>query len=220
MKRIKEKPENLLRSGLRLTDLPRPKWWAGWLRFFKTFEVIFFKCLQALDLYRPQKSIVAIPTLATRNFTSLQAVVYNGTQEEVLGFRPRRLLHRILRGIPDLEFFERIRFQLAMTENSLRTVEASTENRGFVHLQLPWTLPWKASQMAWLRIKSPVGVETLLGLVRLGDYEVLSAPVYFLNENVKWVIVSDIDDTIKDSRDLRDNWIQANSEWFVPGALL
>jgi phosphatidate phosphatase APP1 len=44
-----------------------------------------------------------------------------------------------------------------------------------------------------------VGVETLLGCVELGDYEILSAPVFFLNDDVKWVIFSDIDDTIKDS---------------------
>ena len=75
MKRFREQS---LASALRLTDLPRPKWWGFWIRFFKTFEVLFFKCLQILDLYRPQKSIVGVPTLATRNFTSLQAVIYNG----------------------------------------------------------------------------------------------------------------------------------------------
>jgi len=184
---------------IRWTELPKPKGWGYFLRFLKTFEVLLFKLLQFLDLYRPQKSIIGIPGLATRNSTSLQAVVYNGTQEEVLGFRPRRLLHRLLKGLPDLEMFERVRFQLAVSPNSLRAVEASTETRGFVHLQLPWQLPWKTPQMAWLRME-PRGVETLLGKVKLGDYEVLSAPVFFLNENIKWVVVSDIDDTIKDTR--------------------
>src|SRR6478752_230800 len=98
----KSLPDRFLRPGLRLTELPSPKWWGFWMRFFKTFEVLIFKLLQILDLYRPKKSIVGIPSLATRNHTVLQAVVYNGTQEEVLGFRPRRLLHRILRGLPDL----------------------------------------------------------------------------------------------------------------------
>ena len=121
MKRTEEK---ILRPGLRLTDLPYPRWWGFWIRFFKTFEVLLFRLLQALDLYRPRKSIVGIPSLATRNFTVLQAVVYNGTQEEVLGYRPRRLLHRILKGLPDLEAFERVRFQLSVSENALRTVEA------------------------------------------------------------------------------------------------
>jgi hypothetical protein len=155
--------------------------------------------LQILDLYRPQKSIVGIPSLATRNYTSLQAIVYNGTQEEVLGYRPRRLLYRILRGLPDVESFERLRFQLAVSENSFRTIEASTETRGFVHLQLPWQLPWRSLRVAYLRML-PLGVETLLGRVALGDYEVISAPVFFLNEDVKWVVISDIDDTIKDTR--------------------
>lgn len=191
--------EKLLRPGLRLTDLPYPKWWGFWIRFFKTFEVLIFKLLQMLDLYRPQKSIVGIPSLATRNFTVLQAVVYNGTQEEVLGFRPRRLLHRVLKGLPDLEMYERVRFQLSVSENALRTVEASTETRGFINLQLPWQLPWKCPKLAFQRM-SPVGVETLAGTIDLGDYEVLSSPVFFLSEDVKWVIVSDIDDTIKDTK--------------------
>lgn len=196
MKRLRHKT---LVGAMRLTDLPRPKWWAFWLRLFKTFEVLIFKVLEILDLYRAQKFIVGVPTLATRHFTSLQAVVYNGTQEEVLGFRSRRLLHRILRGVPDLEYFERVQFQLAVSENNLRTVEASTETRGFIHLQLPWQLPWQMNQKAWLRMQ-PVGVETLLGRIRLGDYEIVSNPVFFLNEEIEWLIVSDIDDTIKDSK--------------------
>ena len=188
-----------MRVRLRLTDLPQPAWWAFWIRLFKTFEVWFFKLVQILDLYRPQKSIVGIPSLATRNTTSLQALVFNGTQEEVLGFRPRRLLHRLLKGVPDLELFERVKFQLAVTENTLRTVEASTETRGFIHLQLPWQMPWRAPKMAWVRM-SPSGVETLIGRVDLGDYEVYSSPVFFLTEDIRWIVVSDIDDTIKDSR--------------------
>jgi len=186
-------------KNLRLTDLPRQKWWGFWVGFFKSFEVVIFKLLQILDLYRPTKSIVGIPSLATRNFTVLQALVYNGTLEEVLGFRPRRLLHRILKGVPDLEAFERVRFQLAVSENTMRTIEASTETRGFIHLQLPWQLPWRSSRTAWLRM-TPAGVETLFGRVELGDYEVSSSPVFFLNEDVKWVVISDIDDTIKDSK--------------------
>ena len=196
---IKRTEDKLFRASLRLTDLPKAKWWGFWVRFFKTFEVLFFKLLQALDLYRPQKSIVGIPSLATRNFTTLQAVVYNGSQEEVLGFRPRRLLHRILKGLPDLEMYERVRFQLAVSENTLRTVEASTETRGFIHLHLPWQLPWQVPRMAWTRMIGR-GVETLLGPIELGDYEVLSAPVFFLNDDIKWIIISDIDDTIKDSK--------------------
>lgn len=194
---IKVDQEKIFRT-LRLTDFPRRKWWGFWVRFFKTFEVLLFKLLQTLDFYRPQKSIVGIPSIATRNFTVLQALVYNGTQEEVLGFRPRRLLHRILKGLPDLEAFERVRFQLSVSENSVRTIEASTETRGFIHLQLPWQLPWHPSDQSWLRM-SPAGVETLVGKVRLGDYEVISGPVFFLNENIKFVVISDIDDTIKDS---------------------
>jgi len=186
-----------MRPG-RLTDLPYHRWWGFCVRLFKTGEVLLFKCLQYLDLYRPKKSIVGIPSLATRNFTMLQAIVYNGTQEEVLGFRQRRLFHRILKGVPDLELFERVKFQLAVSENSLRTVEASTETRGFINLQLPWQLPWHAPKMAWLRM-TPVGVETLVGKISLGDYEVISSPVYFLNEDIRWVIISDIDDTIKNS---------------------
>src|SRR5687767_10718213 len=112
---MKVTEERLLRSSLRLTDLPTRRWWGSAIRFFKTFEVLLFKLFQVLDLYRPQRSIVGIPSLATRNFTMLQAVVYNGSQEEVLGFKPRRLMHRILKGLPDLEMFERIRFQLAVS---------------------------------------------------------------------------------------------------------
>lgn len=182
---------------LRLTDLPPRKWWGLCVSFFKTVEVLVFRVLQALDLYRPHKSVVAIPSIATPGYASVQAVVYNGTQEEVLGFRPRRLLHRILKGVPDLESFERLSFQLA-TPDAVRTVEASTETRGFIHLNLPWQLPLNDAKLSYLRI-NPVGVETLVGRVDLGDYDVLSAPVFYLNDQVRWVIVSDIDDTIKDS---------------------
>lgn len=188
----------VLRSKLRLTDLPASRWWGALVRFSKTIEVLIFKIGQVLGLYRPRKSIVGIPSLATRNYTSIQAIVYNGTQEEVLGFRPRRLMHRILRGLPDVELFESVRFQLAVSEYSMRTVDASTETRGFVHLQVPWQLPWRAPKKSYLRM-SPIGVETLLGRIRLGDYDVYSCPVFFLTEQVKWVIVSDIDDTIKES---------------------
>lgn len=188
-----------LPGRLRLTDLPYPRFWGGVMRFFKTFEVLLFKVLQWLELYRGQKSVFGIPSLALPNFTSLQAAVFNGTQEEVLGYRPRRLLHRLLKGVPDLEMFERFRFQLSLSENYIRSVEGSSEARGFIHLQLPWQLPWKTSNMAWLRIE-PMGVETLFGRIRLGDYEVISCPVFFLNDSVKSIIISDIDDTIKDSR--------------------
>src|SRR4051794_15812138 len=167
---MKSVDRKLLRSSLRLTELPYPRLWGFWVRFFKTFEVFVFKILQIFDLYRPQKSILGIPSLATRNYTSLQAIVYNGTQEEVLGFRPRRLLYRILRGLPDLELFEKVRFQLSVSETSMRAVEASTETRGFVHLQLPWQLPWRSLRLAYLRMM-PLGVETLLGRIELGDYE-------------------------------------------------
>jgi len=189
--------DNLFRT-LRLTPFPRRKWWGLWVGFFKTIEVMLFKLLQMLDLYRPQKSIVGIPGIATRNLTVLQALVYNGTQEEVLGFKPRRLLHRVFKGLPDLEAFERIRFQLSVADNTLRTIEASTETRGFIHLQLPWQIPRNHSKATWLRM-TPVGVETLLGRVDLGDYEVISSPIFFVNDQVKWVVISDIDDTIKDS---------------------
>jgi hypothetical protein len=192
--------QKIFRGSIRRwTDLPYQRGWGFFIRFIKTFEVLFFKVLQGLDLYRPQKSILGIPSLATRNFTILQAMVYNGTQEEVVGFRPRRLLHRILKGLPDLELFERIRFQLSVSENALRTVEASTETRGFINVQLPWQLPWKTAKKAWTRM-TPVGVETLFGRVQLGDYEILSSPVFFLNEQVKSIVISDIDDTIKDSK--------------------
>lgn len=190
--------ERVLRSKLRLTDLPYSKTWGVLIRFGKTLEVILFRIAQALSIYRPRKSIIGIPSLATRNYTSIQAIVYNGTQEEVLGFRPRRLLHRILRGLPDVEMFEKVRFQLAVSEYSMKTVEASTETRGFVHLQLPWQLPWRSPKKSYLRM-SPLGVETLLGKVRLGDYDVYSCPIFFLTEQVKFVVVSDIDDTIKES---------------------
>lgn len=189
-------PHRLL---LRATDLPRNKWVGAALRFFKTFEVLLFWLLESVGAYRGKKSILGIPSLATRQFTFLQAIVYNGTQEQVLGYRPRRLLHRILRGVPDTELFEWVRFQLGVSENDTRTVEGSTETRGFIHLQLPWQLPWRPPKMAWLRME-PRGVETFLGRLRLGDYEVISAPVFFLTERVKYVIVSDIDDTIKDSK--------------------
>lgn len=191
--------ERLLRSGLRLTDLPYPRFWAFFVRLAKTLEVLVFKLIQALDLYRPKKSIVGIPSLATRGFTVLQAVVYNGTQEEVLGYRPRRLVHRILKGLPDMEMYERLRLHLALGENAGRTVDVTTETRGFVNVQLPWQLPWRCPRSAWLRIQ-PQGVETLVGRLRLGDYEVISQPVFFLTERVPFVVISDIDDTIKDSK--------------------
>lgn len=188
-----------MRRRLRLTELPPGGIWAACVRTLKSFEVLVFKCLEWLDLYRAQKSIIGIPSLATRGSTSLQAVVFNGTQEEVLGFKPRRLIHRLLKGLPDLELYEMVRFQLAVSETELRQAEGSTEARGFLHLELPWHLPWSTPKMAWLRM-TPAGVETVFGRIQLGDYEVISSPVFFLSEAVKWVILSDIDDTIKDSK--------------------
>lgn len=184
--------------GVKLSEIPQVPWLEKIVRGFKTVEVLLFKLLQVIDFYRPQKSIVGVPSLATRNFTVVQAAVYNGSQEEVLGFKPRRLLYRILKGVPDLEFFERIRFQLTVEDNSQRSVEGSTRSRGFVQLQLPWPVSARAPRVSWLKL-TPLGVETLLGTIRLGDYEVLSAPVFFLNEKIKHIIISDIDDTIKES---------------------
>lgn len=184
---------------LRLTDLPRRRWLEILFGAFKTMEVLVFKALQVLDLYRPQKSILGIPSIATQQSTLLQAIVYNGTQEEVLGFRPRRMLHRILKGLPDLESFERIRFQFSVSDTTVRSIEASSETRGFVNLNLPWQLPPQVpGQAAWLKL-IPSGVDTMLGTVKLGDYEIISSPIFFLNDRVKWVIFSDIDDTIKES---------------------
>lgn len=188
-----------LKKPPRLTDLPYFKWLGFSIRFFKTFDVLIFKFLQFFDLYRPKKSIIGIPSLATRGLAMLQAIVYNGTQEEVLGFTPRRLLHRVLKGVPDVESFERVRFQVALSDRVVRTVEASTETRGFIHLQLPWQVTWELPKVAWLRME-PLGVETLLGTVRLGEYEIFSSPVFFLGQHVKYLVISDIDDTIKDSR--------------------
>lgn len=190
--------QRAFRWSLRLTEFPYPRTWGFLVWFVKTFEVIFFRGLQASGLYRPQKSIVAIPSLATRQFTSIQAVVYNGTQEEVLGFRPRRLIYRLFKGLPDLESFERIRFALAFNEKTIRTTEGSTETRGFMHLQVPWSLPWDCPQKAYLRI-TPLGVETFAGRIRLGDYETISSPVFFLSKKIKYVLLTDIDDTIKES---------------------
>lgn len=191
--------QNSVQRTHRLTDFPLPGWIGFLIRFFKTFEVLFFKLLQWLDLYRPQKSVVGVPGFASRGIAVFQAIVYNGTQDEVLGYRPRRLMHRLFKGLPDVEMYERLRFQLALTPKALRTVEASTETRGFVNLVLPWQVSWDLPNLAWQRIR-PLGVETLTGRVELGDYEVISAPVFFLDERVKWVVISDIDDTIKDSR--------------------
>lgn len=196
MKRMRDKS---LEAALRLTDLPRPKWWGFWLRFFKTFEVLIFKLLQILDLYHAQKSIIGIPTLSSSIVTSLQAVVCNGTEEEVVGFKPRRILHRILKGLPDLEYFERIKIQVSFGDGSLKSAEASTETRGFVHLVAPWANPNKEMAKSWMRF-SPVGVETLFGTIPIGDYEVISAPVFYLTPDIRHIIISDIDDTIKDTK--------------------
>lgn len=188
----------VLRSKLRLTDLPYSRSWGGVLRLGKTLEVLIFKLAQMLRLYRSRKTIIGIPSLATRNYTSLQAVVYNGTQEDVLGFRSRRITHRIFKGVPDVEMFERVRFALSVSETNSRMVEASTELRGFVHLQLPWQLPWRPPRQAMLKLH-PRGIETSLGPIQLGDYDIHPCPVFFVTDDVKWILVSDIDDTIKES---------------------
>ncbi len=49
----------------RITDLPYNRWWGLFFRFFKTFDVLLFKLLQFLEIYRPQKSILGIPSFAT-----------------------------------------------------------------------------------------------------------------------------------------------------------
>lgn len=182
----------------RNTELPSRRWFGVGILCYKTLEVLFFKLLDWLTLYTPEKSVVGIPSLATKNFTILQAIVYNGKQEEVLGFRPRRWIYRLLRGVPDVEMFERIRFQLAVSDRLVRSVEASTETRGFICSQLPWQLPWHPPQKTFLRIQ-PQGVQTLLGRIPLGNYEVISAPVFFLHSGIQWIVISDIDDTIKES---------------------
>lgn len=182
----------------RITDLPYNRWWGLFFRFFKTFDVLLFKLLQFFEIYRPQKSILGIPSFATKDFAMLQALVFNGTQEEVLGYRPRRLLHRLFKGLPDLEMFERVRFQLAVSEKAMRSVEVTTETRGFINVQMPWQIPWELPKVSWLRMR-PLGVDTIFGRVDLGNYEVISSPVFFLTDQVKWVVISDIDDTIKDS---------------------
>ncbi|NBX76267.1 MAG: hypothetical protein EBQ92_06910, partial [Proteobacteria bacterium] len=157
-----DKPPHV--RGVRLSEIPQIPWLEKVVRAVKTLEVLLFKILQIFDLYRPQKLIVGIPSIATRNFTLIQAAVYNGSQEEVLGFKPRRLIYRILKGLPDLELFERVRFQLAVGENSLRSVEASTRTRGFIQLQLPWSVTSKAPRVSRLKL-SPTGVETLVGSI-------------------------------------------------------
>ena len=190
----------LIRSPLPLPQpglLPNNRWLAVITRALKTVEVLVFKVLQFFDLYRPQKSIIGIPSLATSKFALIQAAVFNGTQEEVLGYRPRRLLHRLLKGLPDVEMFERVRFKIALPDQPMRTVELGTELKGFIHHPLQWDIR-NLPKMAWLRMRA-AGVATTVGNLQLGDYEVISSPVFFLNEEVKWVIISDIDDTIKDS---------------------
>ncbi len=188
----------VLRNPLRPTDLPYSKWWGAILRFGKTLEVAVYRAAQALFLYRPHKSIVGVPALATPNYTSIQAVVYSGTQEEVLGYRPRGAIHRFLRGLPDVEMFESVRFDVSVSSELTKTIEASTETRGFVYLQLPWALPWRPETKSTLKM-TPMGVETLVGRIPVGNYDVFECPVYFLTEQVKFVVVSDIDDTIKES---------------------
>ena len=186
-------------GGFRLTDLPKPKWWGFWLKLFKTIDTLFLKVLETFDLHHTQKLILGIPGLATKNFTALSAVVFNGTTEEILGFRPRRLLHRILKGVPDLEFFEKVNLQLALTEHGLRVAQASTETRGYFQLQLPWQIPQRPPSIAWLRMQ-PAGIQTLVGQVKVGEYDIVSAPVFFMTNEIKNVVISDIDDTIKDTR--------------------
>lgn len=181
-----------------MTEFPFPRIWGLLFRIWKSLEVLIFKIIQMLGGYRPQKTVIGIPSLATRRFTSLQAVVFNGTHEDVLGFRSRRPLQRILKGLPALESFERLRFQLSVDESRLRTVDASTELRGFLHLQVPWSLPWTCPDKSYLRV-TPLGVETVLGPVKLGTYQISSCPVFFLTEKTRWIVLTDIDDTIKDS---------------------
>lgn len=187
-----------IRSQLRFTELPYHRYWGFVVRVVKTFEVYIFKLLEILDLYRPKKWIVGIPSLATRRNTFIQAIIYNGTKEAVLGFHPKRITHRILKGLPDLESFEKLRFQISEGD-TVRTVEASTETRGFVSLQMPWPNILMSKQPTWTRIE-PLGIETFITTVPLGDYEVLSAPIFSLSTEYKNIIVSDIDDTIKDSK--------------------
>ena len=42
-------------------------------------------------------------------------------------------------------------------------------------------------------------IETFAGRIRLGDYETISSPVFFLSKKIKYVLLTDIDDTIKES---------------------
>jgi hypothetical protein len=65
-----------------------------------------------------------------------------------------------------------------------------------MHLQVPW-LPWDCPQKAYLRITP--WCQTFAGRIRLGDYETISSPVFFLSKKIKYVLLTDIDDTIKES---------------------
>ncbi|MEZ4749807.1 MAG: hypothetical protein R3B54_04030 [Bdellovibrionota bacterium] len=185
-----------MKSRLRLTDFPQNRWFGWGIRLWKTLEVPLFKLLQLLGVTTPQKSIVGIPACHTQ--------LHNGAgrglqrhSREVLGYRPRRLLHRILKGLPDVELFERIHFQVALGEHNTRTVEESTETRASSG-SISSSAPNRTHRIALAH--RTVRDQTYAGLIRLGNYEVLSAPVFLLNNKIEWVVVSDIDDTIKDSK--------------------
>lgn len=187
------------RGSARYSELPRHPVLGFCIRFYKTFEGILFKCFEVLHLYRPRKWILAIPSLATRKFAVFQALVYNGTRQEVLSFKPHRWFYRLFRGLPDVELFERVRFHLDIRGADLDSVDGSTETRGFVYLQVPWKAP-RRLPVSISPTVSPAGIETLLGTLSLGRYEVIPAPMFFLTKETRWVLISDIDDTIKDSR--------------------
>lgn len=189
------------------SEFPKRKNWAVLIQLFKSLEVLFFTFLQKLALYRPKKTIVCVPSLATKEQTFLQAVVFNGTHSEVLGYRPRRILRRLLKGVPDLEAFETIEFKVIVDDREY-TATAQTEIRGFVQAQVKWDLCERETRSVWLKL-IPKGVKTFFGNFQLGDYEILSQPVFPITEQVKWILVSDIDDTIKDSQvDKTTHWKQ------------
>ena len=169
------------------------------LKLLKTFESIALKIIEVIGTYKIQKSIVVIPSLTTQNYSFIQIVVYNGTIEEVLGFRQRGFISRILKGVPDFERFECLECQFPKDKtDKIKEMTVSTSHRGFVFLQLPWGVSLQQAKSNFT--VTPKGTETLFGNIKLGDYEIHQNSMFCIDESIKWVIISDIDDTIKDSK--------------------
>ena len=153
----------------------------------RTLKVGFLKLLEILGLYRCRTCIIALPALATTEAVAVQAVAFHGLVDDIIGFRPQRLLQYIFRGMPQLRHYLRLSVRMELPEGPVPFIDVNMRRHGFVSAWVLWPRPLVKPpevQPSWMVVE-PQGIETLWGPLSLGDFEVIQAPVFFLHDKIK-----------------------------------